>query len=261
LDADSGRNTLDPGNGRGNIGTGSGAALTGGAKTGDTTATVGGTNGNSAGTNPAGANGPSGTNPAGTGTNNSGNGTIPPGPGTGAGSATAGTGTGPGNAPGPGLVVRPATGYFDAVVVQSSPTDQYPESRGLLSGRPIYSVYLPLGTARDWTLFYCVPGEKPDPGNGAVISLGTAGPQLKAPYPTKLVKPAIALPSWQKYVLVHGVVNKEGRFENLRVVRSIKPETDQALLLSLGNWEFRAATREGAAIAVEFLLSIPARGL
>jgi hypothetical protein len=84
---------------------------------------------------------------------------------------------------------------------------------------------------------------------------------LKAPYPTKLVKPAIALPSWQKYVLVHGVVNKEGRFENLRVVRSIKPETDQALLLSLGNWEFRAATREGAAIAVEFLLSIPARGL
>jgi hypothetical protein len=93
------------------------------------------------------------------------------------------------------------------------------------------------------------------------VRLEAPGPQVKAPYPTKLVKPAITLPSWEKYVLVHGIVNREGHFENLRVVRSIKPETDQALLLSLSEWEFRAATREGAPIAVEFLLSIPAKGL
>ena len=71
----------------------------------------------------------------------------------------------------------------------------------------------------------------------------------------------ITLPSYERYVLVHGLVNKEGKFESLRLVRSIKPETDQALLAALATWEFRAATRDGVAVVVEFLLSIPARGL
>jgi len=62
-------------------------------------------------------------------------------------------------------------------------------------------------------------------------------------------------------VLVHGYVNEQGRFEGLRVVRSTQPGIDQALLASLTGWEFRAATRDGAAVMVEFLLSIPAKGL
>jgi len=237
-------NATAGGTGNAAVGSGNGAALTGGVKNGDTTAIVGG----------AGAS--SGSTPTpGTGTG-AGSGATP-----GTGSGTTGNGPGRGNTPGSNVIIHPATGNFDAVVVQSSPTDQYPESRGLLSGRPIYSVYISVGNARDWTLFFCVPGEKPEPGNSRVVTLGPAGPGVKAPYPTKLVKPSITLPSWEKYVLVHGVVNKEGRFENLRVVRSIKPETDQSLLLSLSEWEFRAASRDGSAIAVEFLLSIPVRGL
>ena len=147
------------------------------------------------------------------------------------------------------------------MVVQSSPVDQYPESRGLLSGRPIYSVYIPMGSSRDWTLFFCVPGEKPESGNGPVVVLGPMGAPVKAPYPTKLVKPVITLPSYEKYVLVHGTVNKDGKFESLHLVRPIKPETDEALLAALAGWEFRAATRDGVSIVVEFLLSIPAKGL
>jgi hypothetical protein len=173
-----------------------------------------------------------------------------------------GTGAGAGRtAPGSLTINRPPTGTFDAVVVQSSPVDQYPESRGLLSGRPIYSVYISVGTARDWTLFFCVPGEKPQSGSGPVVVLGPMGAPVKAPYPTKLLKPTIKLPSYEKYVLVHGLVNKDGKFEGLRLVRPIRPETDQALLAALASWEFRAATRDGVAIAVEFLLSIPATGL
>jgi len=71
----------------------------------------------------------------------------------------------------------------------------------------------------------------------------------------------ITLPSYEKYVLVHGMVNRDGKFEGLRLVRSIRPEMDQAMLAALAGWEFRAATRDGVAIAVEFLLSIPAKGL
>jgi hypothetical protein len=91
--------------------------------------------------------------------------------------------------------------------------------------------------------------------------VGPPAAPVKAPYPTKLVRPEIALPSWEKYVLVHGYVNEQGRFEGLRVVRSTLPGIDQALLASLTEWEFRAATRDGAAVMVEFLLSIPAKGL
>lgn len=233
------------GTGRGNVGNGAGAALTGGSKTGDAVAIVGGAGG---------SGGPPSVTPgsaAGVGT----------GAGTGSGTAAgAGTGSNSTVTPGQTVINRPAGGNFDTVVVQSSPTDQFPESRGLLSGRPIYSVYIPVGTAREWTLFFCIPGEKPEPGNGAVISLGKLGSPVKAPYPTKLVKPAIELPRWERYVLVHGVVNKDGRFENLRVVRSVKYELDQTLLAALNGWEFRAATRDGASIAVEFLLSIPAKG-
>ncbi len=261
-------NGAAPGNGRAAVGYGTGSALVGGSPDGNLLAVVGG-NGASPGSKSAGigANG-LGVNGAGAGASeNSGTGTGGTGTGTGSGSGT-GTGSGVGTGAGSGrtaagalTINRPPTGTFDAVVVQSSPVDQYPESRGLLSGRPIYSVYVSMGTARDWTLFFCVPGEKPQSGNGPVVVLGPMGAPVKAPFPTKLVKPAIKLPSYEKYVLVHGLVNKDGKFEGLRLVRPIKPETDQALLAALASWEFRAATRDGVAIAVEFLLSIPATGL
>ena len=166
-----------------------------------------------------------------------------------------------GAAPLPTVIRRPANGNFDAMVVQTTPLNQYPESRSLLTGRPIYSVYFSVGTTADWTFYFCIPGEKPASSNTSVIQLGPPATPVKAPYPTKLVRPEIALPSWEKYVLVHGYVNEEGRFEGLRVVRSIQPGTDQALLASLSGWEFRAATKDGVGVMVEFLLSIPAKGL
>jgi TonB family protein len=147
------------------------------------------------------------------------------------------------------------------VVVQNTPTDQFPESRGLLTGRPIYSVYVSLGTAKDWTLYFCVPGSAPNQQNQArVITLDTATPVL-APYPTLLEKPAITIPAFFKYVLVHATVNEDGRFQNLRVVRPTRPEADRALLAALANWEFRPASRQGSKIAVEVLLHIPVDGL
>ena len=257
-----------PGNGRSTVGNGIGSALVGGSPDGNLVAIVGGngaspgSKGAGTGANGLGANGagPGASETSGTGTGGTGTGV-----GAGAGSGTGtgvGTGAGAGrSSPGALTINRPPAGTFDAVVVQSSPVDQYPESRGLLSGRPIYSVYVSMGTARDWTLFFCVPGEKPQSGNGPVVVLGPMGAPVKAPFPLKTLKPTIKLPSYEKYVLVHGLVNKDGKFEGLKLVRPVRPETDQALLAALASWEFRAATRDGVAIAVEFLLSIPATGL
>jgi hypothetical protein len=159
-----------------------------------------------------------------------------------------------------GVQRRASTGSFDAVVVQSSSSDPFPESKDLLTGRPIYTVYVALGTPKDWALYFCVPGEKEASPGGNVVKIGTAVP-VQAPYPTTLVRPDVTVPTFYKQVLVHGYVTAAGHVENLRVVRPIKPETDQALLTSLARWQFRPASREGVNIGVEFVLSIPVAGL
>jgi len=159
-----------------------------------------------------------------------------------------------------GVQRRASNGTFDAVVVQSSSTDPFPESKELLTGRPIYTVYVALGTPKDWALYFCVPGEKDASPGGNVVKMGTGSP-VQAPYPTTLVRPDVAVPSFYKQVLVHGYVTAAGKVENLKVVRPIKPETDQALLAALARWDFRPATREGVNIGVEFVISIPVAGL
>jgi len=113
------------------------------------------------------------------------------------------------------------------------------------------------------TLFFCVPGEKAassKPGT-EVVDLSETAPPIRAPYPTRIVRPSITVPAFYKYILVHGYVSQTGRVERLHIVRPVTPAIDQAILASLAGWEFRSATRDGVQIAVEFLLSIPISGL
>jgi len=160
------------------------------------------------------------------------------------------------------VITRSATGSFDVMVTQSSSLDQFPEGKGLLTGRPIYSVYVSVESSKDWTLFFCVPGEKPAPSKPGtqVVDLSETAPPIRAPYPTRMVRPSVVIPSYYKYVLVHGYITEAGRVERLRIVRPITPATDQVILASLADWEFRSATRDGVPLAVEFLLSIPTGG-
>jgi hypothetical protein len=166
-----------------------------------------------------------------------------------------------GSSPGK-VITRAATGSFDVMVTQSSSLDQFPEGKGLLTGRPIYSVYVSVESSKDWTLFFCVPGEKPAPSKPGtqVVDLSENAPPIRAPYPTRMVRPSVVIPSYYKYVLVHGYITEAGRVERLRIVRPITPATDQVILASLADWEFRSATRDGVPLAVEFLLSIPTGG-
>jgi len=161
------------------------------------------------------------------------------------------------------VITRSPTGSFDVVVTQSSSLDQFPEGKGLLTGRPIYSVYVSVDSSKDWTLFFCVPGEKPAPSDAGtrIVDLTETAPPIRAPYPTRLVRPNVSVPAYYKYVLVHGYITEAGRVDRLRIVRPVTPATDQAILAALSGWEFRGATRNGAQIGVEFLLSIPVGGL
>ncbi|MBI1899104.1 MAG: hypothetical protein HYZ57_21160, partial [Acidobacteria bacterium] len=155
-------------------------------------------------------------------------------------------------------LTRPSTGKFDAVVIQSNVLDQFPESKTLLTGRPVYTVYLPMGTAKDWILHFCIPGGEGGAGkqNGPVVRL-SAGAPVQAPYPTIMLRPVIVLLPGERYVLLHGFITSEGRFEKLRIVKPGTAQTNELLLSSLPSWEFRPATRDGQPMRVEFLLAIP----
>lgn len=253
-------------------GTGSAASLAG------TAVAAGGSSAANNGTAPGANNGPgSGATNLGSGISVFGSGAgRSPGasrgaPGSASGTLTAGlngagtartTGNGaPGNAS--GTVVTPKAGNFDMVVIQSSSLDQFPGGKDMLSGRPIYSVYISIGSSKDWTLFFCVPGQKSGQSvRGEVIVDSTqSAPPIKAPFPTRLVRPSVTIPSFFKYVLVHGYVTETGRFDRLKVVKASTPDADQAILASLAGWEFHGATKDGVAIPVEILLSIPVSGL
>lgn len=152
----------------------------------------------------------------------------------------------------PAMITRSPQGRFDSIVVQSSPLDQFPSGNTLLHGRPIFTVYVPVGIGKDWALYFCVQGDD----TPASATESQAKP-LDPPYPYKLLRPKITIPGYQKYLLVHGFVTEAGTVSDLRLIPPVKQDIVDLVLAALNRWTFRPATRQGVAVKVEFLLAIP----
>jgi len=157
----------------------------------------------------------------------------------------------------PVRIEHPTATVFD-VVVQSTSSELLTEGQETLSGRPIYMVYLPLGTAKQWILQYCEPAPQEDapPQESRVVQLG-APSIIKAPAPVLVYKPPLDFPEDMAYLMVHGQISAKGRFHNMHIVRSASEKLDNAVLSSLEKWDFRPATQDGKPVLVEVLLAIP----
>jgi hypothetical protein len=154
------------------------------------------------------------------------------------------------------LVVRPANGDFDVVVVQSSGTDMIADSARLLTGRPVYTVYVDVGSAKEWLFQYCVPGEWEGAQTSAnVVRLPNPAP-VQAPYPVLMYRPAFTLDAGARVALVHGFVEASGRISQPVILRGIAPARHAPVLDALSRWEFRPAKRDGVSIRVEFLMAM-----
>jgi hypothetical protein len=152
---------------------------------------------------------------------------------------------------------HPITAVFDVVVEGGSPAPGDRQSRGILSGRPIYTVYLPVGTGKHWLLQYCVPSQsvvtRVSPG---AVSLGTTAP-VRAPYPrTTVVPPAELLPATHA-LLIHGYIGTGGVFEELQAVHTEQTAAVLPLVNYLNEWTFRPAVQSGTPVRVEILLVVP----
>ena len=152
------------------------------------------------------------------------------------------------NIPGTTRITQPRDGTFAAVVQGSSESVRYPASVGVLSGKVVYTVYLRVGLRKSWILQYCVPKNAPKSATGTPV---------EAPWPFQILRPDRWGSAVPDYVVVHGMLNTAGRFDDLAMVFPQTLETKDLLLNSLQQWTFRPATRDGQPMAVEIVLIIP----
>jgi hypothetical protein len=165
------------------------------------------------------------------------------------GHATGSSGYDSGTAPSTKRIMPPKNGKFGMVVVGASLQEDYPEIASVWNGRLAYTVYLHVGQAKNWILQYSPPL--------AAEVTGTAA-HLEAPWPTDMLIPNLSASSVNSdAVLAHGLLNQQGRFENLTIVFPPQLTVAKFILETLGQWQFRPAEQSGRAVPVEVLLIIP----
>jgi hypothetical protein len=150
----------------------------------------------------------------------------------------------------------PAGGAFDVVIVQAAPERMF-HPGSTLSGKPVYTVYLEVGTPKPWLLQFCVPSTDAPPPMSPVVNLADMQP-VKAPYPlVTLIQPIVAAVT-SGYDLIRGFITANGRFRDLKTIGG-NGRAHRVLPL-LEQWEFRPAMLGPTAIDVEILLAIPTPG-
>lgn len=256
--ANSGLGTDNSSSGQGaalGMGAGEGGAGTS-AAAGSGAASNGGTGNQPGGGSGTGASGAGNSAGSGSGSGLAGTGTGAGKGGAGSGTGVSGSGTGATGSAGNvgdysrGLtrITLPKDGKFGVVVLGSSPSSPYPESVGSLPGKMVYTVYLKVGLKKSWMLQYCLPR--------SVEQSHSAAP-LDAPYPFLMMRPDQITDDNSDYILVHGMINLEGRFDELAMIFPQELPQKDLLMSSLKLWAFRPASRDGEPTAVEVLLVIP----
>ena len=176
-------------------------------------------------------------------------------------------GTGASNtAPAPGLAVshvdersitrihHPKDGQFGVVVVGSAISEEYPEAKELWGGRLVYTVYLHVGTGKNWILQYSLPRAADAASSGTSV-------RPEPPWPYELTRPAPKEDDLDADTLmIHGFVTLEGHFEKTAVVYPSGFANAKLILDVLDLWQFRPAHQNGQPTIVEVLLIIPAEG-
>ena len=151
----------------------------------------------------------------------------------------------------------PAGGSFDIVIVQPSPDATIADAERLLSGRPVQTVYLTLGTGQDWVLQYCLSAaHMTSSQSGMVVTLGQE-PKLDAPFIQKAFVPPERLLQGAQPALFQATLDANGRFARLRPVMDSNYRPALELLPYLEQWQFRPAKLDRVPVEVEILLLVP----
>jgi len=150
------------------------------------------------------------------------------------------------------------------IVISDEPA--IPEAAGVLTGNPVYTVYLEVpGFDRKWILQVC---ETEQDNGGLQVQDGVirivTRKKMDPPFAFRRVGPRIHYDNLDPYtspprVVVYAKVDAEGAINSVRVISGLDPETDNRILASVRAWDFHPAYRDGEAVEVEALFGIPLR--
>jgi len=161
--------------------------------------------------------------------------------------------------PGVTRIEHPANGSFDVVVTQSGTRDDLLELGGILTGNPVYSVYLPVGDSKEWLLQYCIPARESVRANPYQVDVEDVG-TITPPYPISTVIPnSLLAQPIARHIVLHGFLTAAGILRGVGAADSSNPLLSEILAL-LSQWQFRPASRNSRPIDVEILLVIPNHG-
>ena len=164
-----------------------------------------------------------------------------------------------GTPPGVTRIDHPVNGNFDVVVTQSAPREDLSELGAILTGNPVYSVYLPVGDRKEWLLEYCVPSRQQAQVNPYQVDVEEVG-TITPPYPISTVIPnSVLAQPITKHIVLHGFLTAAGILRGVGAASPANPLLAEILAL-LGQWQFRPALRNSRPIDVEILLVIPTHG-
>ena len=151
-------------------------------------------------------------------------------------------------------------------IIVISDESAIPEAEGVLLGNPVYTVYIDVpGFDRKWIFQVCGPEQE---RGGLQIKDGVlrivTRKKMDPPFAFRRVGPKIDYEALDPYsspprVVVYGKVDADGAIGSLRIVAGLDPETDDRVLASMRDWGFHPAYRDGEAVEVEALFSIPLR--
>jgi len=132
---------------------------------------------------------------------------------------------------------------------------------GVFSHEQIYTVYLDMRQVEEdqdpsWTLEFAVI-----PGVAAQAGSSRRQQGLILPFPAEKERPAFPSDVVRKYlskmVIVYGVVNIDGKLEQVSIKDSPDALLNEPVLRSLSKWIFRPAQLNGEPVAAKLLMGIP----
>jgi hypothetical protein len=148
-------------------------------------------------------------------------------------------------------ITRPKDGKFGVVVVDSAASDEYSEAKQIWNGRVNYTAFLHVGLTKNWVLQYS-PLRSTDAASGGYEQ------RVEAPWPYDIFRPDMIYTELDADGLViHGILNQNGRFESLAVASPAQYAHANLVLSALEQWQFRPARQNGKETAVEVVLIVP----
>ncbi len=132
---------------------------------------------------------------------------------------------------------------------------------GVLTGGKVYTIFLPM-PKRNWILQYCVldgtenTTANQNPRVSVALSFGILPPDAEKRF--DFHRPTLSADQKNSMIVLHGMIDKDGAVENLKVYQGVQKVADQAAMAAFDRWKFKPALKNGKPIAVEILVGIPA---